>query len=127
VGEILSGSTKIYAYANDRDIAQIRIGMTADIRTGDALGSGKAEVIFIDTVPGEMQAGPLLQLFGGPIPVYPDEKKFIPVQTLYRITLRPVGQAAFAPGRTVFVNLHHKERFGKYLMRFLLVFFRKEF
>lgn len=126
-GAIISEKQLIYAYANDREIAGIHKGMTAEITAGDALHSIKGEVIFIDSVPGKLPPGPLLQPFGGPIPVYPAEKEFIPVQTLYRITLKPLEPPKFSSGRSVTVKLHHKERAGKYLIRFLLTFFRKEF
>ena len=89
VGEIISEGQLIHAYANDRDIARIQIGMMAAVRCADTPDSFDAKVVSVDTVPGNLPPGPLLQPFGGSIPVYPDEKNFIPVQTLYRITLKP--------------------------------------
>ena len=127
VGEIISERQLIHAYANDRDIAHIHIGMTAKIQCADALDSLEAKVISVDTVPGNLPPGPLLQPFGGSIPVYPDEKNFIPAQTLYRIILKPENPLPHFTGRTVKVKLHNKEQAGKYLIRFFLVLLRKEF
>ena len=101
--------------------------MTADIQSADALVSCLARVICVDSVPGNLQSGPLLQPFGGKIPVYPDEKNFIPAQTLYRITLKPASSLPHFTGRTVNVKLHYKEQAGKYLVRFCLFLLRKEF
>ena len=127
VGEIISEKEFIYAYASDQEIAQIYPGMQARITTGDSMASYKAKVIAVDTVPWKMSASPVLQAYGGTIPVYSTGTAPVPTQTLYRVILKTDFSCTLWIGRTVEVKLEHKERAGKYLIRFFLFFFRKEF
>ena len=127
VGEIISEKEFIYAYACDQEIAQIYPGMQARITTGDSMASYKAKVIAVDTVPWKMSASPVLQAYGGTIPVYSTGTVPVPTQTLYRVILKTDFSCTLWIGRTVEVKLEHKERAGKYLIRFFLFFFRKEF
>ena len=129
-GEIVSARTVIYAYADDRDIGKISPGNSGKIRLADTLGSRKVCVTRIDQIAALLESSPLLQNFGGPIPVYPAEDgKFVPAQTLYRVELdyADPSEPAFPAGRIVSVKIDHTEQLYKYAVRFVLSFFLKEF
>ena len=127
-GEIVSSRTVIYAYANDREIGKIRMGNTGKIRLADHLTAEKVRVTRIDTLPSRLEGSPLLQIFGGPIPVYPArDDRFIPAQTLYCVELELPENMSIAAGRIVSVKIDHTEQLYKHISRFVLSFFLKEF
>lgn len=127
-GEIVSSKTVIYAYADDREIGKILSGSRGRIRLKDHLSSGKVRVTRIDALDSRLEASPLLQLFGGPIPVYPSsDSRFTPTQTLYCVELELLDEMPISAGRVVSVRIRHTEQLYKYISRFVVSFFLKEF
>ena len=127
-GEIVSSKIVIYAYANDQEVGKISLNDTAGIRLGDHLISGKARVTRIDVLDTKLEPSPLLQFFGGPVPVYPTEdNRFTPTQTLYCVELEMLNEIPLSAGRIVSVKINHTEQLYKYISRFILSFFLKEF
>ena len=127
-GEIVSHQTVIYAYANDREIGKIQLGNCGVLQLGDHLAAGKVRVTRIDALASKLEDSPLLQIFGGPIPVYTSaDNRFVPTQTLYCVELELLNAMPLAPGRIISVKIDHTEQLYKYIKRFVLSFFLKEF
>ncbi|MBR2364746.1 MAG: hypothetical protein IKA79_06055 [Lentisphaeria bacterium] len=137
-GEIVSGKAVIHAYAGEREIGKIFPGMKGRIFFSDSLASSEVKVIAADSVACEFSKGPLLQPFGGNIPVYNKKEKgegsmekgtFLPVQTYYRVILEILDQPEekYLSARTLSVKLQHREKLGTYIGNLILGFFRKEF
>ena len=127
-GQIVSPETVIYAYANDREIGKIQLNSSGTIRLGDHLTAGKVRVTRIDALASKLESSALLQMFGGPIPVYPsNDKWFAPTQTLYCVELELLYTQPISAGRVVTVKIEHTEQLYKYIKRFVLSFFLKEF
>lgn len=130
VSEIISPQKIVYAYAQDREVQKIRIDDRVRIRVSDALEEHYGRVVEIDTVPAKLRNSPLLQQFGGPVPVYIDEKKageYTSVLPLYRIVIHFDEQPALQMGRTLKVEVIHEERLYDSMKRYLISVFRKEF
>ena len=127
-GEIVSEQTVIHAYADDQEIGKIRVGNTGKITLKDNLVSCKVRVARVDALASKLEASALLQVFGGPIPVYPSEdNRYTPTQTLYCVELELLDKMPVAAGRIVSVKIDHTEQLCKYISRFVLSFFLKEF
>jgi len=131
LGEILHGKPIVTAYARDNDVGKLSIGDEARIRVADRLGTIAATVTAIESLPGNIRASPLLQPYGGPIPVYYehsiDGRTFQPVETLYRVTLEPENRDALDYGRVVHVGVPHREMFWTRVKAYLISSFRREF
>lgn len=130
IGTLHSGKLIVHAYADDRDISKIYSGMKGCVYTCDRLKKIPVKVKRIEkTAASFPQGSPLLQVSGGPIPVYPRGSEFKPAQTLYRIELAAdTGESLpFYSGRSVKVELSHTARLYSKISGFLLGLFRKEF
>ena len=130
VSEIISPKKIAYAYAQDREVQKIRINDRVRIRVPDALEDHYGRVTAIDAVPAKLRNSALLQQFGGPVPVYIDEKKageYTSVLPLYRIVISFDEQPELQIGRTLKVEIIHEERLYDSLKRYLISVFRKEF
>ena len=127
-GEIISREVAIYAYADDRDVGHIQPGAMATVWVADSLDSYKARVTAVEELAVQLKRSSVLQVFGGPIPVYPvNDKEFASVQSLYRVRLEFVSAAEIAPGRVVSVKVDYNEQLYKYIVRFILSFYHREF
>ena len=130
VSEIISPKKIAYAYAQDREVQKIRINDRVRIRVPDVLEDHYGRVTAIDAVPAKLRNSALLQQFGGPVPVYIDEKKageYTSVLPLYRIVISFDEQPELQIGRTLKVEIIHEERLYDSLKRYLISVFRKEF
>lgn len=129
IGNLYSGKIIIHAYADDRDIGKIVPGMNGFVTVGDSLTEIPVKVRRTGKTAATLQASPLLQISGGPIPVYQNGKEFTPVQTLYKVELEAglTPQLHLASGRTVTVKLTHTSILYKKISSFIVSFFRKEF
>lgn len=131
VGELVSESTMVYAYASDRDAGKIAPGQEVVVRVADSLRTFPGKVRSVDAIPARLRNSALLQQFGGPVPVYQNEKspgEYLSVFALYRIEIEFDGGApSLFPGRTADVEIRYSERLFDRLFQFLLGAFRREF
>lgn len=129
-GELVSDGKMVYAYATDREVRKLRVGQRAEIVLPDRLGSESGSIVAIAQIPAKLRHSPLLQNFGGTIPVYSDEKspgEYTSLQALYRIEIRFDTPQEFFAGRSVKVRILHKEVLGGELFKLLVSAFRREF
>ncbi len=130
MGEVVSGSLAVTAYATDREIGKLRIGGPATVTVRDSLAKYEAVITAIDRVPARLKDSPLLFHYGGPIPVYANGGKsdeYTSVLPLYRIELAFSVEPDLDPGRVVTVKIRHTERLGERIWMLMLSAFRKEF
>ncbi len=130
IGEIISPETMVYAYVDDREVPKLHVGDRVRIRVADDLKEVYGTITVINSVPAKLTNSPLLQHFGGPIPVYIDEEKpgeYISVQALYRIEIAFDEQPDFQTGRNLHIEVIHSERLYDTLKQFVVSIFRKEF
>ena len=129
-GELVSDGKMVYAYANDREVRKLRAGQRAEIILPDRLGAESGRIVAIAQIPAKLRHSPLLQNFGGTIPVYTDEKnpgEYTSLQALYRIEIEFDGKPECFAGRSVKVRILHKEMLGGEILKLLLSAFRREF
>ena len=131
VGEIISTKKMAYAYADDRDIPKLKIGERVRMHTRDSLRDYYGTITDIKAVPEKLRNSPLLQQYGGPLPVYIDEQKpgeYTSVLPLYRIEIQfEEENPPVQLGRTLQVEVLHTERLYDSLKQYILSFIRKEF
>ena len=131
VGEIATRGKMAYAYADDRDIPKLKIGKRVRMHTKDSLRDYYGTITAIDPVPAKLRNSPLLQQYGGPLPVYIDEKnpgEYTSVLPLYRIEIQfEEEDPSIQLGRTIQVEVIHTERLYDSLKQYILSFIRKEF
>lgn len=133
LGRVLSGRTVVDAYAQDDDIGKIAVGDEAKVFFPGRLLSAPARVVEVDILPAKLADSPLLQAFGGPVPVVPDPERsgaFKAAQSLYRVRLEvSAGEAErlLRLGRTCRVEVGHQERLAVLVWRSVMSVFRKEF
>ena len=130
VGEVVSTEKMVYAYADDRDVSKLKIGDSVRIRVKDSLLDVYGEITTINSVPAKLRNSPLLQQYGGPIPVYVDEQhpgEFTSILPLYRIEITPRDGIPFQTGRNLMVEVIHSERLYDTLKKYTISVIRKEF
>lgn len=130
VGEVVSRGVVIYAYADEHDAGKIRIGNRAEVYAGDQIGSFPATVIRVEKVAVPLNDSPLLQIYGGEIPMYQNGSepgKFHSVRLFYRIELEFDGTQTPAPGRRVHCKISHREQLYRHLMKSIIGIFHREF
>ncbi len=130
VAEVISGEKMVYAYADDRDVPKLKAGEQVRIRLKDSLKDYSGTISTVNAVPAKLKNSALLQQFGGPIPVYIDERKageYTSVLPLYRIEIRFDEQPDIQVGRTLMVEVIHSERLYDSLKQYILSIIRKEF
>ena len=128
--EVVSERLMVCAYAQDRDIGKLRPGDAATVALRDLPGTYPARIVTVNRIVAQLKDSPLLQHFGGPIPVYLDPaggQHYSSVLPLYRIELEFTSPAALDCGRVVTVKVRHSEQLGSRLWKLLLSAFRKEF
>ncbi len=129
-GEIVSERLMIYAYAQDRDIGKLKPGDAAIFYLRDSLASHPARIVTVNRIAARLKDSPLLQHFGGPIPVYlasEDGHPYTSVLPLYRVELECTAPVEIDSGRVVTVKIRHAEQLGKQLWKLFLSAIRKEF
>ena len=128
IGEIVSEKKIVYAYADDQQIGDIRVNDRAKLSCGDSLRTFSARVTAIDKVAVQLKSSPVLQTFGGSVPVFFDEKNntWLSSGTLYRVTLEPIEMPLFS-GRKVTVKIAQSKQLYRTLKNLILSGFRKEF
>ncbi len=129
-GELVSDGKMVHAYANDREVRKLRVGRRAEILFPDRLGVAAGRVAAIAQIPAKLRHSPLLQNFGGAIPVYSDEKnpgEYTSLQALYRIEIEFDDAPECLAGRSVEVRILHREMLGGEILKLLLSAFRREF
>lgn len=130
LGEVISGNFLIQAYATDREVSRLKPEQEVTIRLKDELRTFPGRIKAINTISARLKSSPLLQLFGGPLPVYIGEKNpetFHSVQSYYRIEIEFSPRLKIQPGRVVQVKVHHSERLFDSLRQLLLSALRREF
>jgi len=130
IAEVVSTEKIVYAYADDRDVSKLSIGDRVLLRVRDSLIDHYGLVMGINSVPAKLRNSPLLQQYGGPIPVYVDEHhpgEFTSILPLYRIEIMPEGELPFQTGRNLMVEIIHTERLYDTLSKYTISIFRKEF
>lgn len=131
VGELVSDTKMVYAYATDQEVRKLRANQRVEVIFPDRYGVEEGEIQAIAQIPAKLRNSPLLQNFGGPLPVYRDENSLSPeynsVMALYRIEVRFDRQPEVMPGRTVRVKVLHKEVLGEELYNLVMSVFRREF
>lgn len=134
LGKVLSGRLVVDAYAQDDDIGKLSVGDGAKVLFPGRLRARAARVVETDLLPAQLVDSPLLQSFGGPVPVVPDAARpgaFKTAQSLYRVRLELAGDADGEPiprlGRTCRVEVGHSERLVSIVWRSVMSVFRKEF
>ncbi len=129
-GEVVSEKLMVCAYAQDRDIGKLTPGDEATVHLRDSLVTFPARIVTVNRIAAQLKDSPLLQHFGGPIPVYlaeGGERHYSSVLPLYRIELEFTAPAEFASGRVVTVKIRHPERLGGQLWKLILSAIRREF
>ena len=129
-GEVVSEKLMVCAYAQDRDIGKLKPGDEATVYLRDSLETFPARIVAVNRIAAQLKDSPLLQHFGGPIPVYLDpgsEHHYSSVLPLYRIELEFTAPADLDSGRVVTVKVRHAEQLGNRLWKLLLSAIRKEF
>ena len=129
-GEVVSERLMVCAYAQDRDIAKLKPGDAATVYLGDSLSRYPARIVTVNRIAAQLKDSPLLQHFGGPIPVYLEpagEHHYSSVLPLYRIELEFASPPELDCGRVVSVKIRHSEQLGRQLWKLFLSAFRKEF
>lgn len=129
-GEVVSERLIVYAYAPDRDIGKLNPGDTATVSLRDSLPVYPARIVTVNRIAAQLKDSPLLQHFGGPVPVYLTpgrEHQYTSVLPLYRIELEFTEPVNLASGRVVTVKIRHSEQLGRQFWKLLLSIFRKEF
>ncbi len=129
-GEIVSEKLAASAYATDREIGKLRVGDRALVFVRDSLSRCEARIVALNRIPVKLKDSPLLQHYGGPVPVYlsgEGASEYISVLPLYRIDLEFTGVPAFDCGRVATVKIRHSERLADRILTLLLSAWRKEF
>ena len=129
-GEVVSERLLVCAYAQDRDIGKLKPGDEATVCLRDSLATYPARIVTVNRIAAQLKDSPLLQHFGGPIPVYPapgGEHNYTSVLPLYRIELEFTAPADLDSGRVVTVKVRHAEQLGDRLWKLLLSAVRREF
>ena len=131
VGEIVSGSPVLHAYAQDNQIGHLTEGQTAIIRVRDSLEIWKARIVSVNKVPARLTLSPLIQFFGGPIAAYAPEngsKEYQSILPLYSVELEFLDDNPSLPdfGRVASVSFTHSARLYDKVRQFIIAAFRKE-
>ena len=131
IGELVSPQLAVTAYADDRQVRKLKEGTAVTIYLPDSMKSLRGKIRSLDRIPAKLQHTPLLQVYGGPIPVYPDESQaggFISVNALYRVDIDFDDPAVRQlQGRTVMAKIHHRERLIGKIFDFTVAVLRREF
>ena len=131
IGEIVSGSSIVYAYATEQEVKMLKKGQKVTVKLPDSFSSIKGKVKEIDPIPAKLKNSPLLQMYGGELAVFPDETnpgEFYSAQALYRVEILPDEEmdAVFLHGRTVRAKVHRRDILANEIWSFLVTAFRRE-
>ena len=131
IGEVVSGSHVLHAYAQDNQIGHLSEGQIATVRVKDSLETWKAKIVSVNKVPARLTLSPLIQFFGGPIPAYAPEtgsKEYQSILPLYSVELAFLDDNLALPdfGRVASVTFTHSARLYDKVRQFAIAAFRKE-
>ena len=129
VGTVISPEVVIYAYADDHDAGKLQAGDRAVIRVDDSMESFPAVVTAVSQVAVPLFDSPLLQVYGGRIPMYQNENApgFHSVRLYYRIELRFAEGVSLPCGRRVRCEIDREIRLIDLISRAVTGIFRREF
>lgn len=131
VGEVVSERLMVQAYATDREIDKLFPGQEVVLTVPDSLACAEGKIRAVNPIPARLRNSPLLQQFGGPIPVYADDRhgrgEYPSVLALYRIEIEFESAAEFASGRTLTATVRHRDRLADRIRTLVLSALRKEF
>lgn len=129
-GEVVSERLMVYAYAQDCDIGKLKEGGRAVVFVRDSPAEHPARITQVNRIAARLKDSPLLQHYGGPVPVYADGQnpgEYSSVLALYRIELVLTEAAGLLPGRCVSVEIRNAERLGERIRKLILSVIRREF
>ncbi len=130
VGEVISRHMIVQAYALDREISKLARNHRVTVKLPDSLTEYTGRITEVNSIPARLRNSPLLQHFGGPIPVYLDEStrgEYPSVMALYRVEIEFDSPPDLNSGRVVKVIVHHREQLFSRIWNFILSAFRREF
>lgn len=130
VGELVAGRKMVHAYATDREVFKLSPGQEVEVLMTDRIGSLPGQITQINPIAAVLRNSPLLQHFGGEVPVYIDEKRsgeYLSVLPLYRVEIALAGEPEIQMGRTVRAKVLHREILAGEIIRYLVSAFRREF
>lgn len=131
IGEIVSNSSVIYAYANEQEVKVLKKGQHVSVTLPDSPAEINGKIKEIDPIPAKIKNSTLLQMYGGELAVFPDETnpgEFYSAQALYRVEIVPQGKvpAVFLPGRSVRARVYRRDILANEIWSFLVTAFRRE-
>lgn len=129
-GEVISDKCVVYAYADDREAGKLRPGMEAKLFAGDTVSGYPAKITGVEKIALPVENSPLLQVFGGEIPMYQSEKesgKFYSTRLYYRVTLTFDRDVPLGVGRRVRCEIDNRGRLYDILLNEVVGIFRREF
>jgi hypothetical protein len=130
VGEVVSRKNVIHVYADDQEAAGIRCGEKAKVYVADSEKAYMAVVTKVDAVALPLKDSPLLQVYGGRIPMYQSsdgESKYHSVRLYYQLELTFTGEVPLASGRRVRCEIEKTQRLYDIISRTVTGVFRREF
>ncbi len=130
VGEVVSRKNVIHAYADDQEAAGIRCGDQAKVYVSDSEKAYMAVVTKVDAVALPLKDSPLLQVYGGTIPMYQSsdgESKYHSVRLYYQLELTFTGEVPLTSGRRVRCEIGKSQRLYDIISRTVTGVFRREF
>ena len=131
IGEIISRSSVVYAYATEQEVKLLKKGQYVTVTLPDSPVKVKGKIKEIDPIPAKIKNSTLLQMHGGELAVFPDETtpgEFYSAQALYRVEIVPEDEmpAVFLPGRSVRARVHRRDILANEVWSFLVTAFRRE-
>lgn len=130
IGEVADEKSVICAYADEKDAGRLRAGDPAEIYVSGEVSGYPARVTAIDQVASPLDDSPLLQIYGGEIPVGRNDRKTgqsTSARLFYRVELKWMTGNIPSPGRRISCRITRREQLFRPLWRNLLGIFRREF
>lgn len=127
IGEIYSPENPIaVAYIEEKDMRFIRTDYRVRVYVGDAIKSFRGKITRLNPMAAYLQPSPLLQPFGGAIPVYKkEEASYAPVNNSYRVEIEFKGEAPEI-GRSGVAKLTRFSSMAGNLTRKVITLFQRE-
>ncbi len=131
IGEIVSNSRVIHAYATEQEVKVLKKGQHVSVTLPDSPAKISGKIKEIDPIPAKIKNSTLLQMYGGELAVFPDETKpgeFYSAQALYRLEIKPEKEVpeVFLPGRSVRARVYRRDILANEIWSFLVTAFRRE-
>lgn len=128
LGEVSSFETRsVQAFLPEMELSGIREGQKAEIILPDQITKISGLVQVIRRTPQKtLPPSPLVDIFGGPIPVKRQGAELIPQHSWYEVLVRVDSENALTPGRSGVVKLERYRSLGASLGRLLLEIVRRD-